>query len=512
VSHSALLLALVLASSPPPADATKSPKGKPAELFQQTKVWKIHATIAAKDWTEMQPKRGGFGFGGFGGFGGPGQPDTSDRPSRGMFGYDFVYVKCALEIDGIKMKDVGIRFKGNAGYMMSARGLKRPFRLDFAKFVKGQSFKGVKKVSLNNNVVDTTCAREAISYAVYRAAGVAAPRTSMAELYLTVPGKYDKELLGTYTIVEAVDRVFLKNHFGSAAGLLLKPEKIRSLDYLGTKWSPYEEKYRPKTKSSGKSRKRLIEFTRLVNKGSDEQFKKEIASYLDVDRFLRFMAASVALSTMDSFIGLGHNYYLYLNPKTNKWVFMPWDLDHSLGAFPMMGTPDNLADLSIRQPYSGSNKLIERLLKDEKNWKTYQEHLKGLLAKGFKADEIKKDYASIVKAVKDIRTREQKAAKDRKETGGWGWGGAAMWGMPLEPDAFVAKRVVSLKKQLDGKSKGFVPRGWGFGGPGGRPGAGRPGGPGGVRPGGPPATKPEERKDKPAEKKKDKSGETKEKP
>ena len=80
-----------------------------------------------------------------------------------------------------------------------------------------------------------------LAFALFREAGVPAPRTAMAEVTLTVPGRHDKAYLGLYTLVESVDQVFLKDRFHSDKGLLLKPQGLRGLDFLGDDW----EKYRP---------------------------------------------------------------------------------------------------------------------------------------------------------------------------------------------------------------------------------------------------------------------------
>jgi spore coat protein CotH len=48
-------------------------------------------------------------------------------------------------------------------------------------------------------------------------------------------------------------------------------------------------------------------------------------------------STNVMLSSFDGFVGGGgHNYYIYLSPKTNQFVFIPWDLT-SFG-FPMFFT------------------------------------------------------------------------------------------------------------------------------------------------------------------------------
>src|SRR5262249_24572611 len=160
--------------------------------------------------------------GGFPGMGGPpgaAKPLPEGRLIRGNFGFDFEYVKADLVINGITYKNVAVRFKGSGTYAMAQRHLKRPFKIDVDRPDSKPSFGAVTNLVMNNNVMTPTAAREALAYAVYRAAEVPAPRTAYAVVRLTVPGKYDRELLGVYTLAEAVDRPFLRNRFGSDKGL-----------------------------------------------------------------------------------------------------------------------------------------------------------------------------------------------------------------------------------------------------------------------------------------------------
>ena len=64
------------------------------------------------------------------------------------------------------------------------------------------------------------------------------------------------------------------------------------------------------------------------------------------------MAATAIVANLDSFFTLGHNYCLYLHPETNKFHFIPWDVDLSLGNFPILGTPEQQMDLSLAKPYA----------------------------------------------------------------------------------------------------------------------------------------------------------------
>ncbi|MGH7169904.1 MAG: CotH kinase family protein, partial [Gemmataceae bacterium] len=462
-----LVLTVTLLSVPTlclAADKKPNPNAS-AQVFGLDKVWSMHLTIQADQWEKMQPKRGR------GGFGFPpnrdARPAEADRDAkpRGMFGFDFPYVKGDLEIDGQKFADVGVRYKGNASYAMSQGRVKRPFKIDLARHNEEQTFHGQKKLTLNNNVMDASAAREVLSYGVYRSLGVPASRTAYVRLTLTVPGKYDKEFVGLYTLVESIDKTFLKNHFGSAKGLLLKPERVGPLEHLGDDWQAYDGRYRPKTKGNAKSKRRLIDFTKLVQKADDKTFKAEIDKYLDVDEFLRFLAATVAVVNMDSFIGLPHNYLFYLDPKTNRFAFIPWDLDLSMAAFMMMGSPDQMTDLSIRQPYTNRNRLIERLFADEKVYAAYKGHLRKLMENGFTKEGVRKDLAAINAVIAPIQKKEKEAVVVRKEDRGRG-GFPGGFNRPSDLPAFADKRVDSIKGQLDGKRKGTVLAGR-FGRPGG---------------------------------------------
>src|SRR5207248_9690156 len=128
--------------------------------------------------------------------------------------------------------------------------------------------------------LDPTRSRETLAFAVFRAAGVPAPRTAFAEVTLTVPGKYDKELVGLYTVVEHIDGRFLKDRFKSDKGLLMKPARMRGLDYIGDEWDKYKGQYQPQSEPTKEQAGRVIAFAKLVNQGNDEEFRKEIGSYL----------------------------------------------------------------------------------------------------------------------------------------------------------------------------------------------------------------------------------------
>lgn len=448
------------------------------ELFQRDKVRSLHLTISEKEWDAIQPSGGRMPFGPGGGFNPQPVPEKKeekkdDEPrdkKKSAFGMTFPYGKGQIEFEGNTWKDVGVRFKGNSTYNGSTRGNKRPFKIDFDRHVPGQVFQGYETLNLQNDIMDSSHLRQAIAYQLFTDAGIPSPRTTFARMTLTVPGKHEKQYLGLYTVIEEVNKAFLKRHFASNKGLLLKPERIQGLPYLGENWKAYAN-YQPKTDVKPELTRRFIEFVRLVDRANDEDFRKQIASYLEIDSFLRFLAVNVLIVNLDSFMGLGHNYYMYLDPKTNKVTFIPWDLDLSFAAFGMGG--NDQINLSIDRPAMGNNKLISRLLAMPEYKKAYHEHLKKLTEGAFKRDNMNKTMDALNKVLASSLRDEPRGG------GGFGPGGFGGPGGGNSLKSFVEKRTDSVVAQLDGKSEGVTPRGFGpggFGGPGGGPGGFGPGG------------------------------------
>jgi spore coat protein CotH len=488
-------LSLVLTAGAEPKSVAKDgKKDRAKEFFGLAKVHDLHLGPSQKEWTKMQPAPPRFGFMPGGPGGAPKGQDKGDTHKGAGFGTEFPWGTGEVTIDGQTFKAVGLRYKGNFTYVASSRGLKRPIKIDFARNSEGQRFLGLKKLNLNNGHTDVSKARESLSWSFFRAAGVPAPRTAYALVTLSVPEKYDREFVGLYTLVEQVDKTFLKDRFGNGKGMLLKPEGLQNgLPHFGDGWRRYEQSYRPHGETDEKQQKRLMDFTRLVNQPDGDLFRREIGSYLDVKEFLRFLAANAVLANLDSFLGFGHNFYLYLRPDTNRFVFIPWDLDLSMGAWPVAGTPEQQVNLSIMHPHRGTNRLIDRLLAVKEINEQYRRMVKELIETVFTKERLSKELDVIENVVKEPIAREAKAVKARRETaGGFGFGPpGGVFGSSVPPRMFIEKRTESVSAQLAGKTCGYVPpAGFGFGpGPGrfGGPqpgGFGRPGGFGGPGPGG----------------------------
>lgn len=407
-------------------------------------------------------------------------------------GIDFKYVHADLEFEGHVLRDVAVRYKGNGTFMESRNSIKRSLKIDLNKYVKGQKIAGESKLNLHNNVTDASWMNEVLSYRLFREAGVPAPRTSYAKVYVTVPGQYDKKYFGLYSIVEDVDNHFAQDRFGSKDGAIFKPVTSQLFSYLGDDWSSYTQAYDPKTDPSDNEKRRVTEFSKFVTSASDAEFSATLAEYLDLEEFARFMSATVWLSTLDSILMMGQNFYVYLHPQTHKFEFVPWDLDHSFGQFPMGVSQEEREQLSVLKPWRGANRFLERVFSTESFKKLYlatmKEFSKTIFVPERFAQQVNETAAAIRPAVAEesemkLERFDKVVAGESVERLGFGGGpgGFRQTAKPIK--AFVVARAQSVNDQLAGKSDGATISEFGFGAPGRAGFRGGPRGPGGFGPG-----------------------------
>ena len=512
-----LTLRLILpawAFSASAADLPDPARARPEDFWGLTNLYSFHLTIALEEWAKMEPASqasgampgfgGPVGLGGAAGEGGPGRMQPGP-----MMGLEFEKGKGRLEFQGRDLGFVSVRFKGNSSFNAARNSIKRSLKLDFNDEDPERTFFGMTKLNLNNGAMDPSVMRESLAYEVLRRAGIPASRTAFARVYLTVPGKYTRQYAGLYTVVEQVDGKFLKAHFGEKSGLLLKPERVQGLPYLGDNWAAYERQFEEKSNVKTKETKRFIAFTKLINQSTDADFAAKVKDFMDLEAFLRFLAAQALLANLDSPLLTGHNYYLYLDPGTDRFACIPWDMNEAFGGFRGGGSEADIVNLSIRKPFTRANRLAERILALEGIAQQYEAIVRGLLKTNFTAARLTEEMEVIAGVIRSAVEEDRRLSlplfernlaenptatvagfdggrrvmggEDRPQRGGQGFLGLGAGLGPMEKPPlrqFVAARIKAITDQLDNQREGYVPvmmnrrGGPGMGGPGMGPGMG----------------------------------------
>lgn len=267
-----------------------------------------------------------------------------------------IYMKCGVSVDGITYPSTGVRFKGNSSY--NNPSVKKPFKIDFEEFVPDQTHDGLKQLSLNNGFKDPTFLREKLTLDFCNRHGIPAPRATFANLFI------NGERWGLYTVVEDIGKTFLKQRFGNKGGNLYKGDPHGSLTWKGWDQTLYEADYELKTNETENDWSGLIAFLNALNNTPAAQLPDSLAARLNLDSWFGYWAAHNLFVNLDSYVGSGHNYYLYQNEDTGLFEMILWDENEAFGNFKMglnLMQIKNLPFTHIPQPFS-QRPLMNRML------------------------------------------------------------------------------------------------------------------------------------------------------
>ena len=77
----------------------------------------------------------------------------------------------------------------------------------------------------------------------------------------------------------------------------------------------------------------------------------ELEDIIVVDTVLRYLALNVVMVNLDSYLGMGHNFYLY--EQEGQFVDIPWDLNETYGNFTCGCDRNGLINFKIDEPTCG---------------------------------------------------------------------------------------------------------------------------------------------------------------
>lgn len=260
------------------------------------------------------------------------------------------------------VRNVGIRSRGKG----SRSGVKPGLRVDFNHYVTDQQFLGLKAIVLRNQTQDASNMHETISMQMFRRMNLPAEREAFTKVYV------NNVYSGVYSIVESVDKAFLRKTYGEDGGWLYKYEfepgdKAYYLEYRGSNGDAYvPSPLKPETNDTNPQQNVIADLIRMVNQDGDTVFQQRISTYLDVERFLRYIALEIFLADNDDFNGnFGlNNFYWYRFHHNTVFDLIPWDKSEAFVDGPTYPVFHNIYD----QPPEKVNHLTARVLKFDE-WK-----------------------------------------------------------------------------------------------------------------------------------------------
>jgi len=241
---------------------------------------------------------------------------------------DTTVIMASVSFDGVKIDSVGVKLKSNSSYTIPSE--KKPMKLYFNAYKKGKTFDGLLKLNLSNEFPDPSMLRNTVAYKIFRDAGVMAPRTAFAKVY--VNNKYK----GLYVMIEQIDKSFLSRNLNRTGGELIKGLAGFLYWFPGDTLS-FRDNYEIKSNNNQAAWTRLIELAKKINTTPAEVFHDSLKDIFDFDSYISVLAADIVFNNWDSYF-YGQNYYLYRDTTENKYYYLPWDYNASLNNYDVSGS------------------------------------------------------------------------------------------------------------------------------------------------------------------------------
>ncbi len=247
----------------------------------------------------------------------------------------------------VTLEDVAVRKKGFLGSLDFTRP---SLKLKFDKYVAGQELSGMERLTLNNDKQDPSKVAQCLTYGLFRAAGVPAPRCGFA--HVTVNGQD----LGVYTTIEPVKKAFLRRHFGDDGGNLYEG----TLSDFRPGWTNTFDKKTNEDQPGHADLDAAATALEASFEQPDDAALAALAPYFDVDRFLTFWALEVLTTHQDGYASNTNNFFVYADPTpegegppggqpggAGRFVFMPWGADATFLPAPPDAPPEQAPDGAV---------------------------------------------------------------------------------------------------------------------------------------------------------------------
>ncbi len=339
------------------------------KLFDSSYVHRIDVRLAEESWTGL----------------------LTDPISKTKYTAD-------IDIDGETFSKVTFSTKGFSSLYFVAYGEEESrrysFKVNFGKKVKGQTYYGLDKLSLNSLFCDNTWMKDLISYRLFRDAGVGAPLVSY--VWLTVNGTDQ----GLYMAAEDVSDGFL-NRVYRGEGVIYSVERTidtssitrESMDwirkngfppatdihgadlcYTGEDPANYADILdNVETKANPRDPRKVISSIRALS------LEENIEDFFDKDEIIRFFAAHNYLLNFDSYTGSQLS-NLKLYEKDGKLSLIPWDYNLAFGTFPSVIGFENWKDPTGLMNLGVDTPLINAEEENRPLWKLIRNHPEYLAA------------------------------------------------------------------------------------------------------------------------------------
>ncbi len=247
----------------------------------------------------------------------------------------YVYVPGTVQITAppelaTPVLQVGVRLKGQAGSYRTLDG-KAAFRIDLDRYVPDQEYLGIEHLVFNNMVQDPSMLHEAVTYRIFREAGVVAPRIGYA--WLRVNGAD----YGLYASIEDPDRRFLEKHFSGSTHL-----------YEGAYGQDVTPGYEFEIDHGDPDDTSDMDALVSAVAADAGAWMSAMAVTADLPQMRRMWAVEVYTGHWDGYYTTIVNNYFLHSDRNRRFQMLPWGVDQTLNDHMDFGSGNGIMGIRCR--------------------------------------------------------------------------------------------------------------------------------------------------------------------
>jgi hypothetical protein len=224
-----------------------------------------------------------------------------------------------VELDGSFIHEneiyynVGIRFRGKG----SRHTEPKSYRVNFSE--SSRYFGAIRKLNLNAKDPD----RQFIGLETFKLLRMPVPEKRMVSLL------FNGALVPNYIQVERTDQMMMERIFGDGGGNLYRGVEQANFDYRGEDANRYRSNYQKETNELQDDFSDIIRLCDAFSNSDEEAFTQKISEHIHTRQWIRWFAIKELLNDREGGLSLerGDDYYIYKNPRDNRFYLLPWDLD-----------------------------------------------------------------------------------------------------------------------------------------------------------------------------------------
>ena len=139
----------------------------------------------------------------------------------------------------------------------------------------------------------------------------------------------------------------------------------------------WDKAFEKKTGKDRLGREKINELIDVLEQNDLVDVEQAIGQLVDLDSFYTFWAVEGLIGFWDGYTANNNNFFVYFNPQTEKFHFLPWGLDCGFEKYSQLPGISRRAPLSVKT----KGRVAYRLYQVESCRKRYEQTLRQILTK-----------------------------------------------------------------------------------------------------------------------------------